>query len=106
MRNSYQIKEAEWKLFREFRTQALERLCERVFTDLEPIISQDGESWHQRYLAVFKIIAERDDQIAAIFNDFRRSTALFKLKQMWDYNLLTEEELGKFSSDTQDWIKR
>ena len=106
LQNSYQIKEADWKLFREFHTQALERLCERVFADLEPIISQEGESWYQRYLAVFKIITERDGQIAAIFSDFRRSTALTQLKLMWDCGLLTEEEIGKFSSDTQNWIKR
>jgi hypothetical protein len=36
-------------------------------------------SSHERYLLVFKLLQQRDKGIAAVFDDFRRSTAVHQL---------------------------
>lgn len=61
------IKEADWKVFRELRKIALERFCKRILLEVQDVAERDT-SYHDRYLQVFRLIHERDDDIAAAFN--------------------------------------
>ena len=100
------IKESDWKLFRDVRAKALELFCERALTDLLPLISREGKTWHERYLDVYRLIDERDDTIAKIFNDFRRSTALLQLKLMHEAGFVTKDEAERFSPEAREWLAR
>jgi hypothetical protein len=96
-----QIKEADWKIFREIRVTALERFCERILSGVSRLAAETGQSSHRRYLAVFRLLQEQDDQLADMFNNPRRSAALFQLARMRSQGLLTEEEFACFSSETR-----
>src|SRR5262245_28305717 len=74
-----EIKEADWRLFRQLHKAALERFCERVLTDVRSAAADAGDSYHERYLEVFALIRDRDKAIASMFNDVRRSNALILL---------------------------
>ncbi len=50
--------------------------CERVLAEIDPVIQVRAQSAHQRYLGIFKIIEQRDREMASIFDDPRRSNAL------------------------------
>jgi hypothetical protein len=102
---SREIKESDWKVFRRLRAIALERFCQRVLMEIDRIAANTGTSSHERYLAVFRLIEERDQQLAAAFNDPRRSTALRQLVAIQSHELLTEEELSDFSPEMRDAVR-
>jgi hypothetical protein len=79
---SRDINEADWKAFRRLQTVALERACERVLSELVRIAADAGKEGHARYREVYKLIQDRDAEIAAAFNNPRRSTALWQLARI------------------------
>ena len=102
------FREADWKILRELAKVALERFCKRVLDEAGPIVGDsEGQSgnYHKRYLALYKLIHRRDDELAFTFNDLKRSMARFQLASMWRLQLLTEEEFMRFSQETRDAVQ-
>jgi hypothetical protein len=98
---AHDIKESDWKLFRSLRAIALERFCRRVLDDIASIASDTGKSAHQRYLEIYRLVRERDKELAFAFNDVRRSTAIMQLGVIASHDFLTAEELAQFSPDVR-----
>jgi hypothetical protein len=96
---SRSISERDWKVFRELRKVALERLCDKILDEARREIGRSGKSSHERYLSLYKKIQKRDDDIARGFNDFRRSTALPQIGIIHSMGLFTGEELRRFSTE-------
>jgi hypothetical protein len=101
-----EIKESDWKLFRQLHNAALERFCERVLNEIRSAMVNDGDSYHDRYLVVFALIRDRDKAIASMFNDVRRSNALILLANIKQAGLLTPAEVAQFSAETREAIDR
>jgi hypothetical protein len=97
--------EQDWKVFREIRSSALERFCKRILDEITRIAKDTSTGSHERYLLIFQLIQDRDADIAAGFNDFRRSTALRQLAIMDGLGVLSDEELARLSSETQASVK-
>ncbi len=100
-----EIPESDWKAFRKLRELALERICERALADMDRIASDGKRSFHNRYLAIFELIHERDDQIARCFNNPRRSSAVLQLATMFSLGLVTQDELLAFTPGTRSVVK-
>ena len=98
------IPESDWKHFRKLREVALERFCERVLGEIGRIASNGTTSSHARYLEIFKLTENRDDELARAFNDSRRSTAIFQLAAIYSLGLLQQDELDGFSSETRETV--
>jgi hypothetical protein len=96
--------ESDWKLFRQLRELALDRFCQRVLAEIGSLASDAGQSHHDRYVAVFNLIRERDKELAAAFDDPRRSTVLRQLALIRSRELLTDEEFARFGRETQDAV--
>lgn len=94
-----QISEADWKVFRRLRVSALERFCNHVLSEVSRLAAETGQSSHQRYLAVFKLLEKQDEQLADMFDNLRRSAALLQLVRRRSQDLLTDEEFARFSSE-------
>jgi hypothetical protein len=99
-----QFNEPDWKVLRELRPIALERFCRRALSEVDLIASDTTRGAHERYLAVFKLLERRDDELANAFNDVRRSTALQCLLCIKSLDLLTEEEMARFSPETRNAV--
>lgn len=99
-----QIKESDWKLLSQLKTDALERFCQRILSEIESINANHAISAHQRYLEIYQIIERRDKEIAQTFNDHRRSTAFNELAAIQSHGLLTPEEFLRFSPETRSAI--
>jgi hypothetical protein len=95
------IPESDWKLFRKLQLLALDRFCQRVLAEVSGLVADAGKSSHERYLAVFKLLQRRDDELADAFNDPRRSTAFVQLARIQFQELLTDEEFAGFSPETR-----
>jgi hypothetical protein len=102
MRN---IKESDWKLFKPLRKIALERFCERVLDEVSRISSDGSKSKHERYLAIYRLVRERDQEIDPIFDVLRRSTAVRQLRAFRSHDLVTEQELRQFSPDLRKTVE-
>jgi hypothetical protein len=100
-----EIKEADWKLLKQMAPVARERFCQRILEEIDRLGSDSSKSHHQRYLDIFAVLQRRDHEIARAFNNMRRSTALTQLAAIYSYELLTEEELSRFSPETQSVIE-
>jgi hypothetical protein len=99
------INESDWKLFRQLRVIALDRFCQRVLGEIGNIASDAGKSSHERYLAIFRLLNERNREMADAFNDPRRSVALIQLRLIRSLGLLTEEEKAQFRQETRDFLQ-
>jgi hypothetical protein len=99
------IAEPDWKVFRKLRTIALERFCDRVLAEVGHIAGDAGKTSHERYLAVFKLIEQRDRELADAFNGMRRSRARQQLACICSHGLLTEDEMSGFSPETRQVVR-
>jgi hypothetical protein len=102
---SHTIRESDWKVFREFHAIALERFCQKVLAEVEDLAAAADKTNHERYLAVFQLIKRRDKELAYAFDDIRRSTALRQLAYIRSHELLTEEEMSRFSPETRHVVQ-
>ncbi len=99
------ISERDWKVFRELRQTALERLCQKILDEAQREIARGEKTSHEKYLSLYERIQKRDNDIARGFNDFRRSTALTQIGIIHSMGLLTSEELQRFSTEVLQVIE-
>jgi len=99
-----EIKESDWKIFRQLHAVALERFCQRVLDESERMRGDMTRSAHERYVAIYQLFHERDKEVASLFNDLRRSNALWQLAAIKAHGLLTEDEFARFSQETQNLV--
>lgn len=99
------ISESDWKVFRRLREVALERFCQRVLDEIGRVAADENKTSHERYLAVCKLIERRDGELADAFDDPRRSAALQQLACIQSHELLTEEEMSRFSPETREAVQ-
>ena len=99
------IPERDWREFKRVRELLLERFCARVLEKVAVAAASTDGTAHERYLRLCKLIDERDDELGNAFNDFRRSTAEMQLFIMRRMGLLTDNDLGGFSEQTQARIR-
>jgi hypothetical protein len=95
------ILESDWKLFRQLHDVALDRFCERVLLDAARLSGDTSKSSQQRYGELYKLVQQRDEEIANAFNDMRRSTAIRQIVAIRFHELWTEEEFARFSPETR-----
>jgi len=101
---SQQIPESDWKVLRELKPMLLERFCRRVLADVPRAVNNNSETHHQRFLRVFRLLREEDDELAQAFDDIRRSNAIRKLTAMRMLGLLTDDEFMRFRPETRSSI--
>lgn len=100
------IPESDWKTFKVLRERALARLCDQILSDVATTIADETVSSHDRYLRVYSQVRNHDREIAQLFDGYSRSRALFQLALMQSHDLLTPEELSRFSPSTQAFLAR
>jgi len=98
--------ESDWKVFRELRVVALERLCARILAEADRLVSNTSATAHERFLQLYAHVNDQNDEVAAAFDDPRRSTMLIQLATMCRHDLLDPDELAKFSHDTRETAER
>lgn len=102
---SSEIPEEDWKKLRSLKDAALNIACERIFFKIGMLLEERGADGHKYYLKLWKTIRCEDKEIALMFDDLKRSTAIFKLA-MWKKNgLLSGDDFKDFTRETQERIQ-
>ena len=99
------VRESDWKTFREFREVALQRFCERVLGEVVSITQDSSRSHHERYLTLFRLIQRRDEELADTFNDPARSRMIVQLATLHTLGLLAPHEFERFSQETRSMVE-
>lgn len=95
--------ESDWKKLRAVREQAIARFCRSALRDLKTMVDsadQEGNA-HATYLAVYKHVHAQDARLSELFDDWRRSTAIFTLMRWAGAGILTRREFESLSEGTK-----
>jgi hypothetical protein len=98
------ISEADWKRLGRLKPVALDRFCQRVLAEVARVVADPAKDSHDRYREVFRLVQERDSELASAFDDLRRSTAVFRLARMRAVDVVTDQELGEFDAETREAV--
>jgi hypothetical protein len=99
------IPETDWRQLRALKTRALNDACARILDAVTQIVQNRGGREHEAYLALWELLQTQDDMIASLFDDFKRSTALYKLAAWQRHGLVTESDMAWFTEETQATVK-
>jgi hypothetical protein len=102
---SLHIPEPDWRLFKRVHGELLERYCTRVLDELAASLKARDGTAHDRYVRAYKLLKDRDKDMARAFDDFRRSTAVMQLAIMRSMGLLTDGDLNVLSEQTQIQVR-
>jgi hypothetical protein len=99
------IPETDWKKLRALKTRALNDACARILDAVAQLVQQRDGREHEAYLALWELLHKRDELIAAMFDDFKRSTAFDKLAAWQRQGLVTASDMALFTEETQATVK-
>jgi len=99
-----EINESDWKVLRQLHSAALERFCKQVLLEVKRVNSDHTQTFHERYLEIWKVLKQRDEEMAQAFDDLKRSRALTMIAGLHKRGLLTEKGLTQFSEETRGVI--
>jgi hypothetical protein len=99
------IPETDWKKLRLLKTRALNDACARILDAVAQIVQKRDGREHEAYLELWELIKKQDDLIASMFDDFKRSTAFYKLAAWQRHGLVSESDLASFTEETQAAVK-
>jgi hypothetical protein len=99
------IKESDWKHFRDLHPVLLDRHCQRLLQEFGGICSDAGKGSHQRYLDLYKLIHKRDKELGNLFDDLKRSTAILQIMLIHKHGLFTPEEFAQFSQELRERVQ-
>lgn len=71
--------EWDWRRFKTVHNTLLERYCSRILVEVAALSRAAEGTAHDRCVKAYRLIRERDKQMANAFDDFRRSTAVMQL---------------------------
>jgi hypothetical protein len=97
--------EREWKIFREIREVALDRLCERSLREFSAVIGNTEKSHHERFRELYGLLHDRNHDVARGFDGPQRSSMLAQLSVIHSLGLLEADELSRFSEETRETIE-
>lgn len=98
------ISDSDWKNYNELYDLALDRFCQGVLADVQTIAQNEALSAHARYRTLYRLMRNRDKNMAMAFNVGRRQEVSLSLRLMIAYDLLNDQELAVLSDELRERI--
>jgi hypothetical protein len=99
------MKESEWKIFKKLKALCLERFCDGVLNEARNICKSDEKTAHERYGNLYKLIRDKDKELAKVFDGLSRSKAFIQLMMMYRMGLVEEKQLDEFEDQTKNSVR-
>ncbi len=93
------MKESDWKTFKVIKEKALERFCDDTLNQCSKVISNQSESVHDRYLKLYRVVKNRDKEMALLFDGHSRYNAPMQLLGLRSRGLADDALLAKLSEE-------
>jgi hypothetical protein len=101
-----QFPEREWKKLRKIRDRALSRFCARSLAKIRAKVEgDDAGNEHEAFLGICRLVRKQNRELADLFDDWRRSTALVTLMGWAKAGVITEEEFQSFAEETKESVR-
>jgi hypothetical protein len=98
------LPERDWKQWRTLSAGALERFCARILKEAAAFAADTGSA-HSRYLELFQLIRERNQEMARVFDNQRRSNAHLQMAYAITAGIVLPAELDEFSDETRSAVQ-
>lgn len=99
------IREKDWKIVRDLQGDVLNTACDRILQKVAKLVESRGSESHKNCKKLWKLMEQEDEQISLMFDDFKRSNAVFKLA-LWKKNdLLSDEVFDTLTEETREHIR-
>jgi len=95
------IPEKNWKRLREKQEEKLDQASADIISRVKIILQSQHGSHYKTYLNIWDVIHAGDAGIIEMFDDLRRSNAVFKLASWQRHGLINESKFKEFSEETQ-----
>jgi len=93
-----QISEKDWKWLRSLQDTLIERYCEHTLSKVRRELTTSANTHNlDKYRAIYNILHEDDKLMSALFDDWRRSTAVEHIISLHQHQLFSDEEWLGFS---------
>ncbi|CAA0117716.1 Uncharacterised protein [BD1-7 clade bacterium] len=89
--------ESDWKIFKNIRDGAIELFCQNALAEFKEIIDSAGSTNHDRYLVNYKVVNNKNKEMAMLFDGFSRSKASMQLMLIRKEGLADESLLTQLS---------
>jgi len=101
------ILESDWQYLKNQKKALLDRLCNRILDNIqaECNLEKRKPDAHEQYLKVYHHIERWDKLVADCFDDWRRSTIIYKILFLIKHQVITNEELAQLSDETKEHLK-
>lgn len=100
------VPERDWKKLRAMQDKLLNVACKQILNKVSAIIESNKDNHHESYLALWKLLKKEDNEIATMFDDVKRSNAIYKIAAWYRNKLITDDDLTLFSDETQEIIHK
>jgi len=94
------IPERDWKQWRTLNATTLERFCTRILEEAAAFATGAGSA-HARYHELFDLLRERNEEMARVFDDQRRSNAYRQMAYAVSAGIVVPAELDGLSDETR-----
>ena len=95
------ISESDWKTLRKLKEAKLNQLCGSFLHEIKEKVIHRTDDHYRSFYAIWELVNAGNDDVADMFDDLKRSNAIFKLA-LWRRNgLLSDDELNEFSAETR-----
>jgi hypothetical protein len=102
---SRSIGEADWKLFRALHANASSRFYARAIAEIRSILAGQSASDAERFSILARLIDQQSREASRLFDDVRRSTAVFQLMLLRASGLVTDDEYSRFGFEVRGAIE-
>jgi len=102
---SRDIAESDWKVFKKLHSIAMERFFHKAVKEMRPLLDIDGTPPKDQFWDVLNLATQRRKLAADLFDDMRRSTAIFIIAAIARHKLVTDTELAGFSPEARQQIQ-
>jgi hypothetical protein len=102
---SQQMPEPDWKVLSKLRKAPLEGYAEQTLAKVTQALGHPEGTTHKTFLKLYQLINDRNREVARLFDDFRRSTALTYLRMLRNEGLITDSEIQELSGDTREFVE-
>ncbi len=104
MLNRLDIKESDWKKWKQLRLQAIDRYCATTFAQVQEITDGDA-SIHDRHRDLHELVSRRDKEIVQLFDPLTRSRTIGQLMNLHRGGLVSNNDLMQFSDELQAAVR-
>jgi hypothetical protein len=93
------MEESDWKIFKQIKEKAIEQFCASALSEYESIIKKKKEKSQDTYTYLYRLVINRDKQMALLFDGHSRSKAALQLLAIRGEGLADETLLNKLSPE-------